>query len=156
MKNNSTKMILIFLAGLLIGGAIIWLCFCGCAKTRCDHQWALQPPPGMPEPIPLDTIAANTYFHNYLFSPVSVDTVKAFAINLKQYYAMGKILNTDSLVTGFRIYMGATDTTTSSRIMMVVGFGSPDHTETIYSTDAAESGLCPFLCDETSPITKEY
>jgi len=105
MKNNSTKMILLFLAGLIIGAAIVWLCFGGCCKKHCDHQCQVVKPRMMKmEPVKIDTIVAKNYFHNYLFSPVSVDTLKALAINLEQYHAMSLILNADSTVTGFRIF----------------------------------------------------
>lgn len=156
MKNNTTKMILLFLAGLIIGGAIVWLCFCCCCNKHCNHQGQIVKPRGMEhDPVKIDTIVANNYFHNYMFSPVSVDTLKALAINLEQYYAMSMILDADTTVTGFRIYMGATDTTkTADPITMVVGFGSPDHRDGIYSTSKAGSGTCPFICDGSSPITR--
>jgi hypothetical protein len=155
MKNNSTKMILLFLAGLIIGAAIVWLCFGGCCKKHCDHQCQVVKPRMMKmEPVKIDTIVAKNYFHNYLFSPVSVDTLKALAINLEQYHAMSLILNADSTVTGFRIYMGATDSTNTNQIMMVVGFGTPDHSDAVYSTSKTGSGTCPFICDGSSPITR--
>jgi hypothetical protein len=154
MKNNFAKMILLFLAGLLIGGAIVWLCFCGCCKKQCEQQCQVVKPLRMQsEPVPIDTTTAKLYFHNYMNSPVSVDTVKALVLNLEQYYAMGLILNADSTVMGFRIYMGATDSTNTNPVMMVVGYGTPDHTTTIYSTSKPGSGLCPTLCDVNSPIT---
>ena len=65
------------------------------------------------------------------------------------------ILNNDNTVKGFRIYMGATDNAGTQRISMVVGFGSPDHYQSIYAADMEESGPCPFICDETSPIVPQ-
>jgi hypothetical protein len=157
MKNNFTKMIFLFLAGLLVGGAIVWLCFCGCCNKHCDHKCLVVKPPLMKnDPVSIDTVTAKNYFHNYMLSPVSVDTLKALVVNLEQYHAMSLILNADPKVMGFRIYMGATDTTGTTPVMMVVGFGTPDHTETIYTTSADDSGTCPFICDVDSPITNEY
>lgn len=153
MKNNSTKMILTFLAGLLIGGAVIWFFFCGCCKKSCEHYSQIG---NFPQPVTIDTTTAQTYFANYMLSPINVDTLKAFAVNLAQYNAMRMILDNDTTVTGFRIYMGATDTTHTSMINMVVGFGTPDHYTSIYATDSEESGPCPFVCDETSPITRDH
>jgi len=156
MKNISAKMILFFLAGLIIGGAIIWFCFCCCCKKSCDHGCQIVKPPLMKSmPATIDTTTANTYFLNYMQNPISVDTLKALAVNLEQYYAMTQILNADTTVTGFRIYYGATDTMRGTAYkMMVVGFGSPDHAGSIYATDSEESGTCPFVCDETSPIVQ--
>jgi hypothetical protein len=153
MKNNYSKMILFFLAGLIIGGAIVWFFLCGCCNKKCDHYCkGGKSDVNIPVPVSIDTITANNYFINYMLSPEGVDTLKAFAVNLAQYNAMSLILDADNTVQGFRIYMGATDTTGSGRITMIVGFGTPDHTETIYSTDSEGSGICPYICDETSPI----
>ena len=151
MKDISPKMILIFLVGLLIGGALVWFFFFGCCKKQCGHYCQGEK---IPQPSTIDTITANNYFNNYMLSPDGADTIKALAVNLAQYNAMSLILNSDNTVKGFRIYYGATDTTGSNRIMMVVGFGSPDHASAIYATDSEEAGLCPFICDEDSPIVQ--
>ena len=156
MKNNFAKMILLFLGGLLIGGAIVWLCFCGCCKKQCNQPHNVVNSDNFPIPPSLiDTTTAKIYFHNYMNSPVGVDTLKAIVVNLQQYYAMGLILNADTTVSGFRIYMGATDSTNTNPVMMVVGFGSPDHTETIYTTSADNAGTCPYICDVDSPIIND-
>jgi hypothetical protein len=154
MKNKFTWIVLAFLIGVLIGGAIIWLCCGCCCKKQCNEHCQVAKPFSLKTaPKLIDTIAANAHYHTYLLAPVSVDTLKAFTINLEQYYAMGLILNADTSVHGFRIYMGA-DSIPSNQIMMVVGTGSPDKTGTIYSTTAAGSGPCPFICDKPSPIIK--
>lgn len=154
MKNKFTWMVLPFLIGLLIGGGIVWLCYCGCCKKQCGRQCQGAKPASMQKDLKLiDASTANNYFHTYLLSPVSVDTLKAFAVNLEQYYTMGLILNADTSVHGFRIYMGA-DSIPSNPVMMVVGTGSPDKTGKIYRTSAIGSGPCPYFCDKSSPITK--
>jgi hypothetical protein len=68
-----------------------------------------------------------------------------------RFNAMGQILNSDSTVNGFRIYLGA-DSIPSNQAMMVVGTGSPDKTATIYKTSFSGSGPCPYFCDVSSPI----
>ena len=153
MKDNSVKMILTFLAGLIIGGIIVWYFFC--CKKDCSEISSSDDSIKRPKPVLIDTTTAQIYFQNYMLSPDSVNPLKALVINRAQYDAMTAILKADNSVTGFRIYMGATDTTRSVRINMVVGFGTPDHYETIYATDSEESGTCPFICDEKSPITRE-
>lgn len=154
MKNKFTWIVLTFLIGFLIGGCIVWLCIGGCCKKKCDQTGeAIQLRSLQRDSKLIDTIAANNYFHTYLLAPLSVDTLKAFAINLEQFYTMGLILNSDSSVHGFRIYMGA-DSIPSNPVMMVVGTGSPDKIGTIYLTTSIGSGPCPYFCDKSSPITR--
>jgi hypothetical protein len=154
MKNKFTWMVLTFLIGALIGGALVWFCYCGCCQKKCDHmcQYATTQT-SKDAPKLIDVKVANKYFRTYMLKPVSVDTLKAFTINLEQFQAMGRILSEDASVHGFRIYMGA-DSIPSNQVMMVVGTGSPDKTSSIYKTSSADSGPCPFICDVNSPITK--
>ncbi|MEI7897489.1 MAG: hypothetical protein WCJ26_10675 [bacterium] len=151
MNNKFTMLLLAFFAGAVIGAAIIWmLCNCSCC------QKSSQTPPVPPEPpdFPAHTISvqqANTYFHTYLNTPVSVDTLKAFTINSQQFDAMKAIAAMDTTVHGFRIYMGMDSLTP---VRMVVGTGTPDHTDNIYVTSDVDSGPCPWVCDDTSPISQ--
>lgn len=148
MKDISAKMVATFVAGLILGGVIVWFLFC--CKKDCHEN--IGKGPNLPEPVLIDVSTANAYFSTYMLSPDTVSPFKAFAVNLMQYNAMKKILEVDTTVKGFRIYMGAADTTKSGRVSIVVGFGTPDHTATVYSTDMEDSGTCPFICDEDSPI----
>ena len=143
-------LLLTFVAGAIIGAAIVWmLCNC-CCKTSCSTQQdnAKSDTTGIRQ-ISVET--ANSYFRAYMNNPVSVDTVKAFSINAEQFSAMKLIAQSDSTVHGFRIYMGM-DSLAAVRI--VVGTGSPDRTKTIYVTTDFGSGLCPYICDKSTPITK--
>jgi len=154
MKNKFSMWVLPFLIGVLIGGALVWLCYCCCCKMQCSRQdKTVQMDSLLVAPQLIDTITANNYFKTYMLSPVGVDTLKAFTINLQQYNAMGLILKAIPSAHGFRIYMGAQGTPTN-RILMVVGTGSPDKTGTIYATSATGTGPCPIVCDNTSPILK--
>jgi hypothetical protein len=145
-------MILPFLTGAIIGAVIVWTCYSCCCKKQCDQECRMVRMPSLKsEPVLIDTTSAKNYFHTYLLAPVSVDKLKAFTVNLEQFYAMGQILNTDSTVHGFRIYLGA-DSIPSNQVMMVVGTGSPDKSATIYKTSFSGSGPCPYFCDVSSPI----
>lgn len=146
-------MLLTFVAGAIIGAAIVWmLCNC-CYKTSCckmsccKDQSKVQSDTTGVSHISVQT--ANAYFKAYLNSPVGVDTVKAFTINAEQFKAMKLIAAGDTSVHGFRIYMGLNG---QSPVMMVVGTGSPDKFNSIISTSTIGSGLCPHVCDITSPI----
>jgi len=151
MKEATPKMILIFIAGLIIGAVIVWLLYSRCYTSNGEN--GSSDSTDLPL-VMIDTTISQNYFSNYLNYPVSVDTVKALVINKQQYDAMTQILALYPKLKGFRIYFGATDTTVNHiNKMMVVGFGSPDYYQTIYATDSEESGLCPFICDEESPVT---
>jgi hypothetical protein len=152
MKNKFAPMLIAFLVGAIIGAGIIWLCCCGCCQKSCEKQCQVVKPRSLlDEPKLIDVAAARTSIQTYRQAPVSVDTLKGFAINLEQYYAMGLILNADTTVHGFRIYMAA-DSIPSNLVMIVVGTGSPDKTSSAYSTKSSGSGPCPFICDSSSPF----
>ena len=141
-------LLLTFVAGAIIGAAIVWmLCNCCCKTSCCTDQSKVKSDSTGVSPISVET--ANAYFKAYLNSPISVDTVKAFTVNFEQYNAMKIIAAGDSTVHGFRIYMGVNG---QSPVMMVVGTGSPDKVNSILSTPAKNSGPCPYACDKTSPI----
>ena len=149
MKNKTTMLLLTFFAGAIIGAAIVWLsCICCCKSSCCPGQCAIAADTtGL---LKVNDSAANVYFKAYLTSPDSVIPFKAFTINYKQFNAMKLIANADSTVHGFRIYMGMNNRTP---VRLVVGTGSPDKVSTIYMTTDEGSGPCPYVCDDSSPIT---
>ena len=71
-------------------------------------------------PTLVTKVKANTCFKAYLASFVSVDTLKGFAINMRQFNAMQLIATNDPSVLGFRIYMG-TDSSTAVRFVVDSG-----------------------------------
>jgi hypothetical protein len=156
---NKVWIIVSFIVGLIIGAAIVCLFCCHCCEKSCNSGCGGKCPMTelskelQKEPQLIDVPTANKYFHTYLSKPISVDTVRAFTINLEQFVAMGKIFKAESEVHGFRIYYGA-DPTPDSLVMMVVGVGSPEKNGTIYATSSRGSGLCPTLCDYSSQIAK--
>jgi hypothetical protein len=148
MKNKITMLLLSLFAGMIIGAAIVWMLFnCCCKSSCCRHECGVKSDTTGIFQISVQT--ANTYFKAYLNDFESVDTLKAFSINLQQLNAMNLIAKSDPSVNGFRIYMGIDGKTP---VRMVVGTGSPDKTGLIYSTNEVSSGPCPRLCDEASQI----
>jgi hypothetical protein len=149
MKNKTTMLLLPFVAGAIIGAAIVWMLGNCCCKTSCSTQ---------DDNLTTDTTRirqikvgiANKYFKNYLEHFDRVDTFKAFSITPDQFTAMKMIAKGDTSVHGFRIYMGMIDSLTPVR--MVVGTGSPDKVNAIYTTNALGAGPCPWVCDKASPI----
>jgi hypothetical protein len=152
MKKEWIWVILAFIAGVLIGALVICKCWC-CCSGSCETDVMVDTDKAFPQTSLITEGEANTQFHKYMENPDTVGILKGFTINMAQYNAMGQILSADTTVNGFRIYMGA-DSLTANRLMMVVGTGSPDKTSTIYETEAAESGPCPYVCDDASPIIK--
>ncbi len=151
MKKELIWVILAFIAGLLIGALVICKCWC-CCSDGCKTEVFSDPIKAFTVPSLITEGEANTQFHKYMENPDTIGVLKGFTINMAQYNAMGQILSADTTVNGFRIYMGADSL--ANRLMMVVGTGSPDKTSTIYETEAAESGPCPYVCDDASPIIK--
>lgn len=151
MNNKWILFVLTLAAGVIIGAAIAWmLCNCCCKTSCCTQKCGIPSDTTGIRPISVQT--ANTYFKTYLTSFISVDTVKGIAINADQFAAMQLIANSDTSVHGFRIYMGMDSITP---VRMVVGTGSPDKVRTIYVTTDENSGICPRVCDNESPIIEE-
>ncbi|MFZ4520548.1 MAG: hypothetical protein ACOYNC_02515 [Bacteroidales bacterium] len=150
MKNKTTMFLLAMFAGAIIGAAIVWmLCNCCCHKSCNVTQTPVPPPVESPGNQQINDSVANTYFKEYLKSPIHVDTLKAFTISFTQFNAMQQIANSDTSVHGFRIYLGMDGKTP---VRMVVGTGSPDKVNKIILTDDVNSGPCPYICDDSSPI----
>ena len=153
MKNKFTMWALAFVAGAIVGAAIVWIMCCCCCNKSCTHQktGVIQQNGDSPGsgPTLVTKEKANTCFKAYLTSFVSVDTLKGFAINMRQFNAMQTIVNGNPGVLGFRIYMGMDSLTP---VRFVVGFGSPDHVDTVFMTTDENSGPCPHICDTDSPV----
>jgi hypothetical protein len=147
MKNKTTILVLTFVAGAIIGAAIVWLLCCNCCKKECVSK----PPEVKFDSTGITRITAQKaklLSQTYMFSPLTVVGLKAFTINFDQFNAMKIIAGRDSTVHGFRIYMGMDKKTP---VRMVVGTGSPDKTDDIYLTDSDDSGPCPEVCDDAGP-----
>lgn len=158
MKSKIIWMALIFIAGILGGYLISRMCCNKCDQKCCKTELSsgTQAAAMMSRITRIDTIMAKSFFRLYHAHPDTICGLKGFTINMDQYQAMKMILDADSTnsVHGFRFYLGA-DKSSSNRILMVVGTGSPDKTGTIYSTSAAGAGPCPLVCDSDSPITRD-
>ena len=147
MKNKNHILILAFVAGLIAGSAIVWALCDYCCKKSCSNGNNIKEDTSAIRKITVKE--ARQYFLNYLAQPVSLDTLKAFSISDDQFTAMKLIDLGDTSVHGFRIYMGMDD---KSPVGIVIGTGSPDRVNIIYATPANNSGPCPKLCDDSSPI----
>lgn len=148
MKSKFTLLLSGGIFGAIAGAAIAMLLSTCCCHRSCPTDHCVLPPDstGLTH---VDTTKANTFFKAYMLTPQSIDTLKAFSINLAQFNAMKLIMQHDSTVHGFRIYMGKDS---SVNVRMVVGFGSPEKVDYIYQTSEENSGPCPDVCDLTSPI----
>ena len=81
-----TMFLLTFVAGAIIGAAIVWmLCNCCCKTSCCSQQGKEKSDTTGIREISVQT--ANAYFKAYLNYPISVDTMQAYSINPEQYNA---------------------------------------------------------------------
>jgi hypothetical protein len=119
--------------------------------------------PPLPDPQPeiIDTVAAKQLFFNYYNSPGPIpERVKGFFVDRLQLIAMNNLVEFDSTLAGFRLYLGKSDA--DEPVGIVVGVAevrgklSDVKNGRIYKTASVKSGPCPFICDESSPITNDH
>jgi hypothetical protein len=152
MKNNFLMMLLAFIAGVIVAALVAWLLCCNCCKSGCSHKQCSAAPDSTGI-MKVTSGEAQTIKTAYLKDkPVSVDTLRAFSINIAQFNAMKLIALKDTNLLGFRVYMGLDGRTP---VRLVVGFGSPDHVEAIYKTTEDNSGPCPDVCDDSTPAVHD-
>ena len=104
----------------------------------------------------IDTATANRYFNNYYQSAGSLPSpVKGFLLDRLQLEAMNNLMNYDRTLAGFRLIMGKDENGQKVGIVVGVNAGLSDAAlGRVYKTTSANSGPCPFICDELSPITR--
>lgn len=155
MKNKFTWFVIVFIFGLFVGGIFAWTSVLCCQKC-CGNPKILPPP--KPKYDKIHKTKANEFFKCYLNSKdtLSVHPFIAFTISADQLAAMNDILEHNSRVDGFRIYMGV-DTTNKRRlpVRMIVGITESDECDVVFATTDVRSGPCPNLCDVASDITKK-
>lgn len=97
---------------------------------------------------------AQTFVNNYLTDAAPIaEPVKGFTLQRAQLDAMNKLVQENSALTGFRIYLGKD--ANAAGVGIVVGLdksGSDALSGSIYSTDGSGVSPCPPICDATSPI----
>jgi len=166
-KKNLFWMIGMFLVGAVIGVVITCLICCNCndsckksckesCKKSCKEDIVLVqsakdllPVSG---PLLISVDSANAYFKCYMKTPLSIDSLKAFSVNLQQLTAMQTLLAHDSTLAGFRIYMGIVGDPTDVNMVVATDGTGNDKASEIYLT--SRSGPCPIMCDKGGPITK--
>jgi hypothetical protein len=170
-KKNLFWMIGMFLVGAVIGGVIMCLVCCNCnnsckksckesckesCKKICGVSEVEKQSPGLLLPVSgpllLSVDSAKAYFKCYMKTPLSIDTLVAFTVNLQQLQAMQTLLAHNSATKGFRIYFGIVGDPTNVNMVVATDSEGRDVASEVYMTDRA--GPCPDLCDKDSPITK--
>lgn len=166
-KKNLFWIIGMFLTGAIIGVVITCLICCNCnngciksCKDSCKYSCkeievekqsasVMLPVSG---PLLISVDSANAYFKCYMKTPLSVNNLQAFSVNLQQLQAMQTLLAHDSTAKGFRIYLGIVGDPTDVNMVVATDTEGNDKASEIYLT--ARAGPCPDLCDVDSPITK--
>jgi len=99
---------------------------------------------------------ANTMFKRYFSSAIITATiVKGYSLDTLQLNAMKLIKNSNKEVSGFRVYLGKD--ANGAAVGIVVGLdsrGSDAVSSGIYMTESPNTGPCPPLCDQNSPIIR--
>jgi len=148
MKKNRILMpLMTLIIGILIGATpFIFMSFTQNSSTRAVPQG-------------LATITApdaNVLFKNYFRSATAPTTpIKGFFLDSLQFSAMKLIAGEKNELAGFRVYLGKDRN--NLPVSIVVGVdskGADATTYPIYKTSSLKSGPCPFVCDQTSNITK--
>lgn len=162
-KKNLFWMIGMFLVGAIIGVVITFLicynCNYSCKKSYKESSSEIIVEEQSTDvvipfhgPLLISADSANAYFKCYMKTPLSIDTLIAFTVNLQQFKAMQTLLAHDSTSTGFRLYMGIVGDPTDVYMVVATDTEGNDKASEIYLT--VRKGPCPDLCDDESPITK--
>lgn len=151
-KNNYFTLILTFLAGLILGGLIIWI---------VPHPGPCPPTLKFETPQVISTSDANTAFNKYFnqANPLN-DKLKGLLITKVDLDSINNIVKTNSGFAAYRIYFGIDNN--ANNIGIVVGVANAG--VNIPGTDAVNSkiyrfplhltGPCPEACDNASDITR--
>ncbi len=141
-KKKLTNRYLTFLTGTIFGGLLfgVFLLISGS-----------KPPDSPAQPNSSPGISARIYYHKYLSNkPLSIDTLKAIAIDQNQLIAMNSIHKNPKYI-GYRIYSGLDNG--ANKISIVVGFDNLNHDDTTSILITSRTyDPCPPICDKTSPI----
>jgi hypothetical protein len=100
---------------------------------------------------------AISYFKNALrvATPCS-GVINGVTLDKNDLTAMSSLLTTFPNLAGFRVYNGIDDSGAKIAIIVAIdnnGANGTDLTTTIYSATSTRMGLCPPICDQSSPIT---
>jgi hypothetical protein len=77
--------------------------------------------------------------------------VRSYSINMDQYQAMSQLLGENASLGGFRVYFGKNNR--NEDVSMVLGTsGGKDVAASIFLTSPLAAGLCPSICDMSSPM----
>jgi hypothetical protein len=100
---------------------------------------------------------AKAYYEKYMASPDTVcDTIKAFNVTKEQLGAMNDISSSyrdpSNPLMSFRIYKGVDASGASISILVGVDGTNKDQPSEIRTTAWGTSGLCPTVCDPSSPV----
>jgi hypothetical protein len=147
---NTTTIIGILVAGMIIGAVIVWGAFGFCTED-CTGTTQIKIDTTLVKHVSLND--ARKLFQGYFRTPDNIDSIRGFTISIDQFNAMLAISQQDNRLLGFRIYLGKDSI--DNKVRIIVGYGSPEHYDNIYMSSEDNSGPCPWVCDDASEITKQ-
>lgn len=96
---------------------------------------------------------AHTYSQNYYnATTVPAEKIKGFVIDKTLLNGMNNLLTSATTATGFRIYFGTNASGGGVWIMCAMDPNGGDMTANVLSGTSNTVGLCPKICDASSPI----
>ena len=148
MKTNKISFIASgFIAGIIVGISMVGM------FAFTNGPGAAAPATGV---TPVSAAVANTFFKNYMTGATPLNqVVKGFTLDKSQLDAMNLIIQENSALAGFRVYLGVDNNARKIAIVVGVdGSGKDAVANTIYSTVSMATNPCPPVCDGASAITK--
>ncbi len=142
MKTFSLRQLIVFATLSFVAGAVIGIV-----------AYEILTPKGTGTGSTISAPQANSAFKTYMTKPeIICDTIKGYNITTEQVGVMYSMMSAS--LKGFRIYHGV-DPSTRQEIGIVVGVDlyGKDVASRVGSTVWGASGMCPIICDVSSPIT---
>ena len=138
---------ILWMSATFVAGAIAGIFVLGL------YSFTTPSPSPNPTPSLITVDQAKVFFQNYMkTATASNGIVKGIALDKDEVIAMSNLLNVIPTLSGYRLYNGIDDT--GGKVCMIVAFDKDgtDLTTTIFSAPVTKMGLCPTVCDMTSPI----
>ena len=114
------------------------------------------PSPSVTGVSPVTAADANTLVKAYLkTAAVPLKPAKGFYLDMQELAALNALAAKDSKLSGFRIYFGKESNGPAVGLVVGVDANNLDLTKSILKAQSPKTGLCPPVCDNSSPIIKE-
>jgi hypothetical protein len=133
-----------FLTGLVFGISVIGF-------YSFSNGPAHPSPGGDPSAISAET--ARLLVKNYLADAApATGVIKGFTVDRSLLASMNTLAGENTALAGFRVYFGKNADGKTAVLVGVDNLGKDLVRNTIFSTNAKQTGICPPICDVASPL----